>query len=139
MKARVYNNPMNDAKSAEKERRRILESFDKQKITDYLTNVLHMKQIDGEINFWAAVCKAICSDPLSSPDKRKQAEKWLHDHGMSTGADDDNIPEIGKQLIKEPIRFIFGEPVESYTYGDLRIARTCGLGNSPVKKLVIFL
>ena len=32
---------------------------------------------------------------------------------------------------------MFGEPVEAYSYGDLRIARTCGLGGGPVKKLII--
>ena len=73
MKSRIYNNPKNEAKNADRERRRILESFDKQKISDYIRNVLHMEPMDDEINFWAAVCKAICSDPLSNPEKQKQA------------------------------------------------------------------
>lgn len=137
MKSRINSNSRNEAKNADRERRRILESFDKQKISDYIRNVLHMEPMDDEINFWAAVCKAICSDPLSNPEKRKQATEWLHDHGMSTGPDDDNVPEIGRQLIKEPTQIMFGEKVETYSYGDLRIARTCGLGGGPIKKLII--
>lgn len=55
MKSRIYNNPKNEAKNADRERRRILESFDKQKISDYIRNVLNMNcsssyRFDATIN-----------------------------------------------------------------------------------------
>ncbi|MBR2087905.1 MAG: hypothetical protein IJ906_12345 [Oscillospiraceae bacterium] len=137
MRSRAYRNPKNESKNADRERRRILESFDKEKIIDYLTNVLGMPVIDDEINFWAAVCKAICADPQATPSKRQQAEEWLHDHGMSTGPDDDNVPEIGKKLIKESTREMFGLIAESYIYGDLRIVKTCGEERDGITKLVV--
>lgn len=137
MRSRAYRNPKKEARDADRERRRILESFDKEKIIDYCTNVLNIPVLEDGINLWAAVCKAICTDPQATPSKRQQAEEWLHDHGMSTGPDDDNVPEIGKKLIKEPNLVANGMLTESYIYGDLRIVKTCKKDQDNIKRLVV--
>lgn len=55
MKSRIYNNPKNEAKNADRERRRILESFDKQKVKGY--------KYFGKV---AMVMKYYGNSPLSS-------------------------------------------------------------------------
>lgn len=45
MKSKIYSISRNEAKNADRKPCKILESFDKQKISDYIRNVLHMELV----------------------------------------------------------------------------------------------